>query len=101
MRRAQGFQRIKQFQHKAKVRRLPDEDQSLKLSAWDEIQDRKPKGVDVERANARGTIYTQPFDPTPRMRTGRRNPVHDDAFSRYVREERHFSNQPQWAMEMR
>jgi len=90
-RRAAGFMPVRQFQHKPKVRRLPEEDQSLKLSAWDEIQDRKPIRVDVARVNERGTIYTQPFDPKPRIR---HNEVHHDAFRRYVRNDRHFTNRP-------
>jgi len=93
--RASGFERIKQFQHKAKIRRLPDEDYGLKLSPWSEIQGRKHGRVDVDRANEIGSIYTQPFDPKPRLR---HNPVHHDAFRRYVATDRNF-NPMRWSEE--
>lgn len=84
--RAAGFQTTKQFQHKPKIRRLPEEEQRVKLSAWDEIMERKTGRVDVERANECGTIYTQSFDARPRH-----NPVLHDAFKRYVAADKNFN----------
>lgn len=79
MQRAQGFQPIKQFQHKAKVRRnarhITDlqADQSLKLSPWEQLFGTKITKVDFERVNWKGLIvYSQlVFDPKPRLRQRR------------------------------
>jgi hypothetical protein len=73
-RKAAGFQKVRQFQHHAKVRRTRTETadvQDLKRSAWDHIMGVSQK-VDVDRVNWKGIIYLQAecgmFDPTPRLR---------------------------------
>ncbi len=85
MGKAQGWEPVKQFQHHPKVRQEADDSrqtQALRESNWailatnlgkPEGQTRRPSGrVDVERANYKGILYTQPFDPRPRVRMSER-----------------------------
>lgn len=77
MRKAQGFQPVKQFQHKPKVRRNarkvtdlqgPDA-QALKLSPWEQLFGVKVTAVDLHRANWKGLIVYSKlvFNPAPRL----------------------------------
>jgi hypothetical protein len=76
MRKAQGFQPIKHFAHKGKVRRNArhiidlQATQELKLSPWEQLFGTKTTRVDFERINWKGLVVysAATFDPTPRLR---------------------------------
>lgn len=72
MKKAQGFEKIKQFSHKAKVRRSArhivdlQESQALKLSPWFHLMAVKTS-LDFTRLNWPGTLYMTPTDTRPRL----------------------------------
>lgn len=77
MKKAQGWEPIKHFAHKPKVRRNAARiqslqvDQALQLSPWGHVAMVKTTAVDVSRANWKGILFLQQecgvYDERPRL----------------------------------
>jgi hypothetical protein len=69
--KAQGFEPVRQFAHKAKHRRGASSDQKEALTPWDALMAAKRGRIDFDRVNWPGCIYLQQecglFDPKPRL----------------------------------